>query len=51
MASEKNSERNVGNCPTCRKQISRKKAGALIPINLLKKSAFAQKGRQQGTAS
>jgi hypothetical protein len=45
MASEKHSDRRIGNCPTCRKQISRKKAGTIIPINLMKKSAFEKKGR------
>lgn len=46
MASEKNNDRGVGNCPACRKAINRKKANQVISINFLKKSAFKSKGRQ-----
>lgn len=46
MASEKNNDRGHGNCPACRKAISRKKANHVIPINFMKKSALKSKGRQ-----
>lgn len=46
MASEKNNDRGKGNCPACRKAISRKNAKDVIPISFLKKSAFKAKGRQ-----
>lgn len=49
MASEKNNDRGVGNCPACRKALSRKKANQVIPINFMKKSAFKNKGRQPHT--
>ena len=46
IAGEKNSERGVGNCPVCRKSVSRKKQNQVIPISFMKKSAFKGKGRR-----
>ena len=46
VVGEKNSDSGVGNCPVCRKPVSRKKANQMIPVNFMKKSAFKRKGRQ-----
>ncbi|GAB1741273.1 hypothetical protein NU219Hw_g6514t1 [Hortaea werneckii] len=46
IAGEKNSERGIGNCPVCRKPLSRKKATQVIPLSFMKKSAFRTKGRR-----
>ena len=46
IAGEKNSERAIGNCPVCRKPLSRKKATQVIPLSFMKKSAFGTKGRR-----
>ncbi|KAF2769010.1 hypothetical protein EJ03DRAFT_336534 [Teratosphaeria nubilosa] len=41
-AGEKNSERAVGNCPMCRKPVSRKK-NQVLPVAFMKRSAFRGK--------
>ncbi|KAI7156622.1 hypothetical protein KC349_g6176 [Hortaea werneckii] len=51
IAGEKNSERATGNCPVCRKPLSRKKATQVIPLSFLKKSAFRAKGRSDMNVS
>ncbi|KAI7281199.1 hypothetical protein KC343_g934 [Hortaea werneckii] len=51
IAGERNSERGIGNCPVCRKPLSRKKATQVIPLNFLKKSAFRTKGRRDMNVS
>ncbi|KAI6789849.1 hypothetical protein KC361_g8289 [Hortaea werneckii] len=51
IAGEKNSERGIGNCPVCRKPLSRKKATQVIPLSFLKKSAFKTKGRRDMNAA
>lgn len=53
IAGEKNSDRGTGNCPACRKPLSRKKQGQtkqsqIIPLNLMKKSAFHDKKARAG---
>lgn len=40
LAGEKASDRAIGNCPVCRKPVSRKKANHMIPLSFMKKSAF-----------
>lgn len=42
-AGEKNSERGIGNCPVCRKPVSRKKQNQMIPLSFMKKSAYKGK--------
>lgn len=46
LAGEKNNDRAGGNCPVCRKPVSRKKAGHMLPLTFMKKSAFKGKARQ-----
>lgn len=46
IAGEKNSDRGTGNCPVCRKSVSRKKTNQVIPISFMKKSAFKGKARR-----
>ncbi|KAK3629101.1 hypothetical protein LTR56_018222 [Elasticomyces elasticus] len=46
-AGEKNSERGMGNCPVCRKSVSRKKTGGMVPVAFMTKKSFAKgKGRR-----
>ncbi|KAI6984488.1 hypothetical protein KC332_g7839 [Hortaea werneckii] len=51
IAGEKNNERGIGNCPVCRKPLSRKKATQVIPLSFLKKSALRTKGRRDMNVS
>lgn len=52
MAGEKNSERATGNCPVCRKPVSRKKGNAMILMNFMKRGAFREgKGRREGLSA
>ena len=48
---EKNSDKGIGNCPVCRKTVSRKKGNQMIVVNFMKKSAFNGKGRRQDVGS
>ncbi|KAH9845187.1 zinc-RING finger domain [Teratosphaeria destructans] len=43
-AGERNSERGLGNCPMCRKPVSRKK-NQVVPVAFMKRSAFRGKKR------
>ncbi|KAK5704016.1 hypothetical protein LTR97_003029 [Elasticomyces elasticus] len=46
-AGEKNSERGMGNCPVCRKSVSRKKAGGMVAVSFMTKKGFGKgKGRR-----
>ncbi|KAK5725776.1 hypothetical protein LTR15_003966 [Elasticomyces elasticus] len=46
-AGEKNSERGMGNCPVCRKSVSRKKAGGMVAVAFMTKKGFGKgKGRR-----
>lgn len=47
IAGEKNSDRGGGNCPVCRKALSRKKKGDIIPISFMKKSQFEKNQRKR----
>ena len=46
LAGEKNSERSIGNCPVCRKPVSRRKQNQVIPLAFMKKSAYKGKARR-----
>ena len=45
IAGEKNNDRGVGNCPVCRKPVSRKKANQITPLAFMKKSSFRGKAK------
>ncbi|KAK5735916.1 hypothetical protein LTR17_007751 [Elasticomyces elasticus] len=46
-AGEKNSERGMGNCPVCRKSVSRKKTGGMVAVAFMTKKGFGKgKGRR-----
>ncbi|KAK5683981.1 hypothetical protein LTS10_003845 [Elasticomyces elasticus] len=46
-AGEKNSERGMGNCPVCRKSVSRKKAGGMVAVSFMTMKGFGKgKGRR-----
>ncbi|KAK5723031.1 hypothetical protein LTR17_014081 [Elasticomyces elasticus] len=46
-AGEKNSERGMGNCPVCRKSVSRKKTGGMVPVAFMTKRGWGKgKGRR-----
>lgn len=45
IAGEKNSERGVGNCPVCRKPVSRKKDRQMVPVSFMKRETFKGKRR------
>ncbi|KAK4903500.1 hypothetical protein LTR27_000431 [Elasticomyces elasticus] len=46
-AGEKNSERGMGNCPVCRKSVSRKKAGGMVAVSFMTKKGWGKgKGRR-----
>lgn len=51
-AGEKNSDRGVGNCPMCRKPVSRKKVNHIVVVSFMRKAAWRGKGRRtlHGTA-
>ena len=50
IAGEKASDRGVGNCPVCRKAISRKagKTTQIVPIAFMKRSTFQKQRRRLG---
>ena len=50
IAGEKNSERGVGNCPVCRKPVSRKKEKQMVPVNFMKREMFKGKKRRAAGA-